>query len=224
MLKQKQIQFLTFANLAALTASTLNTPEFAFITAENCFYTKIAGVNTKINPDAFVALSSDVVSTATGGVTTIQSNVVTNAKLAQMGANTLKGNNTGATANATDLSIADIKTLLAYTASDITSTATGDVAATTIQAAIAELASEKVATSAVGAVNGVASLDGTGKVPAAQLPSYVDDVLEYATQAAFPVTGETSIIYVVTSGVDINKIYRWTGSVMLKYLQMQEHL
>jgi len=45
-----------------------------------------------------------------------------------------------------------------------------------------------------GAANGYAGLDATGKVPAAQLPSYVDDVLEFANFAAFPVTGETGII------------------------------
>jgi hypothetical protein len=49
MLKQKQIQKITFADLTALTASTLNTPEFAYITSENAFYTKIAGVNTLID-------------------------------------------------------------------------------------------------------------------------------------------------------------------------------
>jgi len=70
-----------------------------------------------------------------------------------------------------------------------------------------KLASEK------GIVNGLASLDGTGKVPSAQLPSYVDDVEEYANLAAFPVTGETSKIYVA---LDTNKIYRWTGSVYVE--------
>jgi len=38
--------------------------------------------------------------------------------------------------------------------------------------------------------DGVATLDGTGKVPAAQLPSYVDDVLEFDTLANFPTTGK----------------------------------
>lgn len=58
--------------------------------------------------------------------------------------------------------------------------------------------------------NGYAGLDGTGKVASAQLPSYVDDVLEYASQANFPATGETAKIYVAT---DTGKIYRWSGSV-----------
>ena len=61
-----------------------------------------------------------------------------------------------------------------------------------------------------GAVGGYAELDGTGKVPAAQLPAYVDDVLEYADLASFPATGETGLIYVA---IDTNITYRWTGSV-----------
>ena len=60
-----------------------------------------------------------------------------------------------------------------------------------------------------GAVNGVAELDEAGKVPATQLPSYVDDVLEYDNQAGFPTTGETGKIYVAK---DTNKTYRWSGS------------
>lgn len=64
-------------------------------------------------------------------------------------------------------------------------------------------------TSAKGQANGYASLDGTGKVPATQLPAYVDDVLEYANLAAFPATGSTGLIYVAD---DTNKTYRWGGS------------
>jgi hypothetical protein len=67
----------------------------------------------------------------------------------------------------------------------------------------AQLASQK------GVANGLASLDSGGKVPSAQLPSYVDDVLEYANLAAFPGTGETGKIYVAT---DTNLSYRWSGS------------
>jgi len=49
----------------------------------------------------------------------------------------------------------------------------------------------------------------TGKVPATQLPSYVDDVLDYANLAAFPGTGESDKIYIAD---DTNKTYRWSGS------------
>ncbi len=61
--------------------------------------------------------------------------------------------------------------------------------------------------------NGYAGLDGSGKVAALQLPAYVDDVLEYANLAAFPVSGTTGIIYVA---IDTNKTYRWTGSVYVE--------
>lgn len=66
-----------------------------------------------------------------------------------------------------------------------------------------------IATSLKGAANGVAELDSAGKVPTAQLPSYVDDVLEYSAFASFPTTGETGKIYVDTA---TNKTYRWGGS------------
>lgn len=66
-----------------------------------------------------------------------------------------------------------------------------------------------IPTSEKGANSGVATLDANGKVPTSQLPSYVDDVLEYAKQASFPATGETGKIYIAQ---DTNKTYRWSGS------------
>ena len=60
-----------------------------------------------------------------------------------------------------------------------------------------------------GTANGVAELDSSGKVPAAQLPSYVDDVLEYDNRTAFPASGESGKIYVAK---DTNRTYRWSGS------------
>lgn len=51
-----------------------------------------------------------------------------------------------------------------------------------------------------------------GKVPAWQLPSYVDDVLEFASFASLPANGEMNKIYIITAGVDANKQYRWSGS------------
>ena len=60
-----------------------------------------------------------------------------------------------------------------------------------------------------GAANGVATLDANGRVLSDQLPSYVDDVLEYNNKTAFPNRGETGKIYVAK---DTNKTYRWGGS------------
>ena len=48
-----------------------------------------------------------------------------------------------------------------------------------------------------------------GKIPASQLPAYVDDVLKYANLASFPATGENSKIYIA---IDTNITYRWTGT------------
>lgn len=64
-----------------------------------------------------------------------------------------------------------------------------------------------------GVANGYASLNGTGKVPAAQLPSYVDDIVEGATKADFPATGEASKVYIA---LDTNKSYRWSGSAYVE--------
>lgn len=60
-----------------------------------------------------------------------------------------------------------------------------------------------------GQPGGLASLDSNGLVPSSQLPSYVDDVLEYPTLSAFPATGETGKIYVT---LDTNLTYRWSGT------------
>ena len=48
-----------------------------------------------------------------------------------------------------------------------------------------------------------------GKIPASQLPAYVDDIIEYANLAAFPAVGETGKLYVT---LDTNLTYRWSGS------------
>ena len=68
-------------------------------------------------------------------------------------------------------------------------------------------------TSLKGANNGLAELDGSGKVPSSQLPSYVDDVEEYANLAAFPVTGESGKIYIA---LDTNLTYRWGGTAYVE--------
>lgn len=60
-----------------------------------------------------------------------------------------------------------------------------------------------------GAPNGVATLDSNGLIPSNQLPSYVDDIVEYDSQTNFPSTGSPSKIYVA---LDTGKQYRWSGS------------
>ncbi|MBO0951217.1 hypothetical protein [Fibrella forsythiae] len=55
-----------------------------------------------------------------------------------------------------------------------------------------------------------------GKIPATQLPSYVDDVSEFANLAAFPATGESGKIYIAINNPADPKTtvqYRWSGSL-----------
>lgn len=67
----------------------------------------------------------------------------------------------------------------------------------------------QVKRSEMGTANGVATLDAHGIINTSQLPSYVDDVLEYSSKSNFPATGESGKIYVAT---DTNKTWRWSGS------------
>jgi hypothetical protein len=99
----------------------------------------------------------------------------------------LAGVASGATANATDTQLRDRAT---HTGTQAMSTVAG------LDAALA-LKADLVA----------------GKIPAAQLPSYVDDVFEYANLASFPATGESGKIY---TALDTNKIYRWSGSAYVE--------
>jgi hypothetical protein len=53
----------------------------------------------------------------------------------------------------------------------------------------------------------------SGKVPASQLPAYVDEIQEFASLSAFPNPGATGIIYIAT---DTNFEYRWSGSAYIQ--------
>ncbi len=58
------------------------------------------------------ALTGDVTTSAGAVATTIGTNAVTNAKAAQMATLTIKGNNTGGTANAADLTVSQVNSML----------------------------------------------------------------------------------------------------------------
>ncbi len=80
-----------------------------------------------------------------------------------------------------------------------------------------------VLVSAVGAASGVASLDASGLVPSTQLPSYVDDVIEFdqpLTTPGSPVTGdlpsgETESVGKIYVDTATNDVYRWSGSAFV---------
>jgi hypothetical protein len=71
----------------------------------------------------------------------------------------------------------------------------------------------KEATANKGAANGYAPLGSDSKISSTYLPSYVDDVLEYANLAAFPGTGSTGVLYVA---IDTGYQYRWSGSTYVE--------
>jgi len=74
--------------------------------------------------------------------------------------------------------------------------------------------SDKVQTAAdKGIANGIAPLDSSGLISSTYLPSFVDDVEEYANLASFPATGESGKIYIA---LDTNKTYRWSGSAYVE--------
>ena len=81
----------------------------------------------------------------TGGGATVANDSITNAKLANMAQATIKGRASGAgTGDPTDLSAAQVKTILGLAGSDISNTPAGGIAATDVQAAINELDTEKL--------------------------------------------------------------------------------
>ena len=70
----------------------------------------------------------------------------------------------------------------------------------------------------VGAANGVASLDSSGRIPASQIPGGFDNIKEYNNLKSFPTTGEEGKIYVAK---DTNLTYRWTGT---QYIEISPSL
>lgn len=71
------------------------------------------------------------------------------------------------------------------------------------------LALDRIPTITDAKIQGMSASKLSGTIPQANLPSYVDDVLEYNGKSNFPEEGESGKIYVDTS---TNKTYRWSGS------------
>jgi len=170
----------------------------AATTAAGTANTATTNTNTYLNVVEKVGTADASVGTSTqitgAGTVTVASDA--NGKLTITGAQTITGNAGSATKLATARNII------------LSGDATGSASFNgTADANISVTIADK------GVANGFATLDATGKVPSTQLPSYVDDVLEYATVSAFPTTGETGKIYVETTG---NTTYRWSGTAYVK--------
>lgn len=184
----------------------------------------IAGSNTSVASDG--TLSVPDASTSTKGVIEIATDTEAST-----------GTDTTRAINAKQLATKVTKLTNGPTAgtyTKVTVNAEGQVTAGSSLAAsdIPDISSTYVPVSSKGQANGVASLDGDGKVPSAQLPSYVDDVVDAyivsgatalsagwlsATSGGSALTPETGKIYVVlTSGEYQNKTYRWSGTTYVE--------
>lgn len=86
-------------------------------------------------------------------------------------------------------------------------------AVSNVAGALDQLAANKISTSEKGVANGVVPLNSSTKIDSTYLPSYVDDVLEFANLAAFPSPGSAGIIYVA---LDTNLCYRWASSTYIE--------
>ena len=171
----------TYGTTAGTVAEGNHTHTFTSITSKPTTLSGY-GITDGIN-------TSDVVTTATANKIL---KLDANAKLPT----SITGNADGNAATATKLQTARTINGVSFDGSaDITINAVDSIA--------------RIASSEKGAINGVATLDSTGKVPSSQLPSYVDDVLEYSNFASFPVSGESGKIYIA---IDTNLTYRWGGS------------
>ena len=115
--------------------------------------TKLNGIATNANNYTHPNHTGDVTSTG-DGATAIGNNVVTNAKLAQIAANTIKGRATTGTGNVEDLTAAQVRTIL-----NVADGATANAAAT--------VTPQPLGTAAVGTATAYARADHVHALPTA---------------------------------------------------------
>jgi hypothetical protein len=124
------------------------------------YYLALANATGNLAAAQLPAFTGDMTTSAGSAVTTIAANAVTLAKQAQLAPNTLQGNNTGSAASPLALSVAQVKALLALVVGDV---------------------SGAEATANKGIASGYAGLDGSGKVPTAQLPASVTGAMNFVS-------------------------------------------
>ncbi|WP_159476553.1 hypothetical protein [Chryseobacterium sp. 18068] len=182
----------------------------AFTTPDTITRLKGGASGTLVSGDVTLAAGANMTISQTGSTITLVSTDTTYSA----------GN--GLTLTGTSFSLPVTTSGTGNVVTGITQTANGITVSLGSMPTAADLANY-VPLSQKGAANGVASLDASGQVPASQLPSYVDDVLEgyykaadgkFYKEAAYTnlIAGETGKIYV---SLDTNKTYRWTGTTFV---------
>ncbi len=182
----------------------------AFTTPDTITRLKGGASGTLVSGDVTLAAGANMTISQTGSTITLVSTDTTYSA----------GN--GLTLSGTSFSLPVTTSGTGNVVTGITQTANGITVSLGSMPTAADLANY-VPLSQKGAANGVASLDASGQVPASQLPSYVDDVLEgyykaadgkFYKEAAYTnlIAGETGKIYV---SLDTNKTYRWTGTTFV---------
>lgn len=183
--------------------------------------------NTQAASTAFVTAATNAAAVSDGdkgdisvlgGVWSIDNNTVTNAKLADVPTNTIGGRVTAGTGDPEDLTVAQVKTMLAINNVDNTSDVNKPVS-TAQQTAINLM----IPLTQKGAANGVATLDATSKIPIGQLPALaISDTFVVATQAAMlALTAEAGDVAVRT---DLSKSFILTASPATTLANWQELL
>lgn len=132
-----------------------------------------------LNAAQMPALTGDVAMSAGTTTTTIGTNAVTNAKLAQMASNTFKGNNTGATANALDLTATQATAML--------NAFTGDSGSGGVKGLVPAPAAGNAS------LNYVLKADGTWGAPSAALSAIAATNLPSAGVVVKLVTGQVRV-------------------------------
>lgn len=155
--------------------------------------------------DGFISAADKVKLDAISGTNTGDETATT--IKTKLGISTLSGVNTGDQTSVTGNAGTATKLQTARTINSVPFDGSANITINAVDS------TARIASSEKGAANGVAPLGADLKIAAAYLPSYVDDVLEYANQAAFPASGETGKIYVA---LDSNKPFRWSGSAYVE--------
>lgn len=175
--------------------------------------TSISTASKIVTRDASGNFAANIITAAINGNSTTASALATSRAFSYTGDLTGSGEFDGSANSSIALTLAT-SGVTAGTYRSVTVNEKGLVTAGTNPITLAGYGiTDAVNSSALGTANGVATLGADGKVPAGQLPSFVDDILEFSALENFPVTGETSKIY---TALDTNKIYRWGGTVYIE--------